>query len=492
MPHDPPSLATLLTKVGAFQDEPFTLIDVGCSGGLYEPAHDFMPDLRAVGFDPLVSEIDRLNMEQGSEHVLFEAALVGEDDWVQQPHRASPGVVARSSAARFAELHDHDHMREYYNAGQDIQTTHEIVRLDGWLAGHPGWTIDWVKTDTDGNDLTVLRSLGHRITEPLAISLEAQFDMDSGPEHDSFANVFNLLVANGFRLFDLRPTRYSRGAMPQPFEWDMPAQTTRGQVLQADALFCRDLAVEGADSPARILKLACIFDQMDLQDCAAELLEVYGDVTPAERPIDRLTLEKVLADRTPLGLTPAESRTAFEADPSVFFPARADNGELIPAGSDAVGGRPPAPAISPGGAPLEIGTADGRSASALGTGWSEAEEAGAWTCRPHATLWLDIPEEAAGCILEMQHWRLSADEAMQTLAVSVNGQMLAEAEGAPDGVARFLMPDHLEPGVSEITIYAWPLLRPADVMGSDDERTLGIWLSKVRLAGADEGGAPDA
>ena len=59
--HDAPSLAMLLTEVGAFRDEPFTLIDVGCSGGLYEPAHDFMPDIRAVGFDPLISEVDRLN-----------------------------------------------------------------------------------------------------------------------------------------------------------------------------------------------------------------------------------------------------------------------------------------------------------------------------------------------------------------------------------------------------------------------------------------------
>ena len=472
----------LLTEVGAFQDEPFTLIDVGCSGGLYEPAHDFMPDLRAVGFDPLISEVDRLAREHSSNDVLFEAALVGEDDWVQQPHRVSPGVVARSSAARFAEIHDHDHVRAYYNAGQDIEITDKGVRLDRWLTGHPEWIIDWVKTDTDGNDLTVLRSLGERIAEPLAISLEAQFDMDAGAEKDSFANVFNLLVASGFRLFDLRPTRYSKSAMPQAFEWEMPAQTTRGQILQADALFCRDLAVEGTDSPGRILKLACIFDQMGLQDCAAELLETHSDVVSTTCSLDPLAIEQVLACRTPLGMTPAESRKALEADPSVFFPTRADNGDLIPARSG--------PAISPGSAPLEIGTAEGRSTWALGTGWCEAEEAGAWTCRPHATLLLDIPEVAAGCILELHHWRLGADEAAQTLAVSVNGQMLADVEGAPDGVARFVMPDQLAPSPSEITIYAWPLLKPADVMVSDDERTLGVWLSRVRLAGAGEGGDP--
>ena len=88
--HDAPSLASLLTATGAFQEEPFTLVDVGCSGGLYEPARDFMPDLRAVGFDPLISEIGRLNREHGSDRLLFEAALVGEDDWLQPPHRERP------------------------------------------------------------------------------------------------------------------------------------------------------------------------------------------------------------------------------------------------------------------------------------------------------------------------------------------------------------------------------------------------------------------
>ena len=491
-PPDTPTLARVLTDAGTFRDAPFTLIDVGCSGGLIDMAGEFSPDLRAVGFDRLTTEVERLQSLESRTDVRFEAALVGAGDAYVGVPRSTPNVFNRSSAALYWRMHDFDHAREYFNAGEKIQVTERRIRLDEWLAGHPEWRVDFLKVDTDGADLDVLLSLGERLAEPLAIYIEVSFDGDPGPSHNVFSTIFDMVTAAGFRLFSLTPTTYARGEFPQPFEWEMPAQTVRGQIMQADALFCRDLAVEGDDDPSRILKLASIFDLMDLQDCAGELLEAHTDALRTATEASDDDIARALAGRTPLGLTPAESRKAFKEDPSVFFPTRADNGDLIPAGSDAEGGRPPAPAISPGGAPLEIGTAEGRSASALGTGWSEAEEAGAWTCRPHATLSLDIPEAAAGCVLEMHHLRLGADEAAQTLAVSVNGQMLVEADNATDGVARFVMPDHLEPGASEITIYAWPLLKPADVTGSDDERTLGVWLSGVRLAHAGEGGDPNA
>lgn len=489
---DAPSLARVLTDAGTFHDAPFTVIDVGCSGGLVDLADEFSPDLRAVGFDPLTTEVERLKSLEPRPGVEFEAALVGAGDAYIGVPRDTPNIFDRSSAALYSRIHGFNHAREYFNAGEEIRVTDRRIRLDDWLAGRPDWRVDFLKVDTDGADLDVLVSLGERLAEPLAIYIEVSFDGDPGPSHNVFSTIFDLLTAAGFRLFSLTPTTYARGAFPQPFEWEMPAQTVRGQIMQADALFCRDLAVEGKDNPSRILKLASIFDLMDLQDCAGELLEAHADAIRTATTASDDAIARALAGRTPLGLTPAESRKAFEADPSVFFPTRADNGDLIPAGSDVEGGRPPAPAISPGDAPLEIGTAEGRSTSALGTGWSEAEEAGAWTCRPHATLSLDVPESAAGCILELHHWRLKADPAAQTLAVSVDGQMLAAAEGVPDGVARFVMPDHLEPGPSEITVYAWPLLKPADVMGSDDERTLGIWLSGVRLARAGSGGDPRA
>jgi len=189
--------------------------------------------------------------------------------------------------------------------GRTIQLTERRVALAEWLTGHPDWIVDLVKVDTDGSDISAIRSLGNRLSEPLAIHIEVQFDGETGPDRNVFSTVFDTLLESGFRLCSLDPSRYAKAALPLPFQWQMPAQTTRGQVMQAGALFCKDLAVEGTDSPLRILKLACIFDLLDLPDCAVELLEVHADALEEVLPV---ALDDVLAAtgrRTQLGQAPA-------------------------------------------------------------------------------------------------------------------------------------------------------------------------------------------
>ena len=482
--YDTSPLARVLTDAGTFRDAPFTLMDVGCSGGLIEIGNAFSPDLRAVGFDPLSTEIERLKASEKRAGVEYEATLVGAGEAEVGSPRKTPGVFTRSSAAAYSRLHGFDYQRAYFNSSEDIQATDRVVRLDEWLAGRPDWRVDFLKVDTDGADLDVLLSLGNRLDEPLAIHAEVLFDGDPGPTHNVFSTIFDLVAGAGFRLFSLTPTMYAREAFPQPFARDLPAQTVRGQVMQADALFCRDLAVEGDDDPVRILKLASIFDLMDLQDCAAELIEVHADAVRAAGGATGDDIARALAGGTPLGMTPAESRQVFGATPSVFFPTRDESGRLVPAGARDADGQARPPVIVPGGAEVQIGTGDGRTTSALGTGWFAPEESGAWTCRPHATLSMDFTETAPRGLLEMDYSRLDADGAGRTLAVSLNGEMLPTVPGTPEGVARFLMPRQPELGVSVLTIYAWPLLRPADVFGSPDERMLGIWVSAVRLMSA--------
>jgi FkbM family methyltransferase len=485
-PPDTPTLARLLTDAGTFRDAPFTLIDVGCSGGLIDMAGEFSPDLRAVGFDPLTTEVERLQSLESRAGVRFEAALVGAGDAHIGVPRETPNVFERSSAALYSRLHGFDHAREYFNAGAEIQVTDRRIRLDEWLAGHPDWRVDFLKVDTDGADLDVLLSLGERLAEPLAIYVEVSFDGQPGPSHNVFSTVFDLMTNAGFRLFALPVTKYARGVFPQPFEWEMPAQTTRGQIMAADALFCRDLAVEGDDDPSRILKLASIFDLMDLQDCAGELLEAHADAIRTATAVSDDAIARALADRTPLGLTPAESRKAFEADPSVFFPTRADNGDLIPAGQTE---EPVRVAVTPDGSAVAIGTADGRSHECLDTGWSQSEEHGAWTAAPHASLALHLLAPIPAQSVLMLNGRTLTDVQIEaTLAVAINDILLARDGDPVDGEVRFSVPHRIDAGSAELTIYAWPLVRPSDLTDSDDTRRLGFWLSAFSIIPGKGGG----
>jgi len=55
----------------------FFLLDVGCSGGIEEHWFAFGDRLRAIGFDPLIAEIDRLSSLNTDPGVVYEAAYVG-------------------------------------------------------------------------------------------------------------------------------------------------------------------------------------------------------------------------------------------------------------------------------------------------------------------------------------------------------------------------------------------------------------------------------
>src|SRR6478672_8927045 len=58
--------------------EELMLIDVGASGGIDGFWGEcFGAKLKAVGFDPLIAEVDRLNKVRGYGGIRYEAALVG-------------------------------------------------------------------------------------------------------------------------------------------------------------------------------------------------------------------------------------------------------------------------------------------------------------------------------------------------------------------------------------------------------------------------------
>jgi hypothetical protein len=186
--------------------------------------------------------------------------------------------------------------------------------------------VDFLKTDTDGFDIAVL--LGGRETltgsPVLAVQSEVMFQGLLVDYANSFANVDRLLRNLGFSLFGITPIYYSRGDLPLHFAY--PGQcsnTVSGQVVWADVLYCRDLAIPSYEktwgieiTPSQVLKLACIYELYRLADCAAELLITFRDRLgfDIEPYLDLLTPE-INGQQ----LSYREYNAAFERDPKAFF-----------------------------------------------------------------------------------------------------------------------------------------------------------------------------
>jgi len=317
-------------------DSDFFLLDVGASGGVERHWSAFGDRLRAVGFEPLVAEAERLQARAAGSKISYEAAFVtcaGFDQLFPPELRGdrirskNNDPFQRVSAVRAQELMRMNYAEHVFNAGAPAVYTDRRIVLDDFIAPADYPSIDFVKIDTDGHDFEVLLGTDAllRAGGVLGMSIEAQFHGAVDPHANTFANIDRWMREHGFSLFDLEVYRYSRSALPAPFVYDIPAQTTAGQVLWGEAVYFRDLAdPEYArmwpyePTRERVLKLAVLFDLFGLADCAAELLvNRRNELGPV---VDQLL--DILADPEGAPGTYRESMRAFEADPQALYRGR--------------------------------------------------------------------------------------------------------------------------------------------------------------------------
>jgi hypothetical protein len=334
-----PILRRVVEK-GLWGDSPLFLLDVGASGGIEPHWRVFGDRLRAIGFEPLISEVDRLNRAAEGTDVRYEAAFVTCRDYDalfppdlrnDRVRSRSNDAFARTSATRAQELLNMNYVEQVFNAGTPITYSDLFVVLDEFIPRDEYGKLDFIKVDTDGHDIEVvlgteqMLSAGH----VLGFSIEAQFH---GAPHDSantFANIDRFMRGHGFTLFDLDVFRYSRAALPAPFIYDIPAQTTSGQVLWGEAVYFRDIGDAEYEQKwpfemtrERIVKLACLFALFGVPDCAAEMLTVRGDF------LDAATRQELLDTLTPPEGPGMPERPSyadyvgrFERDVKSFYPS---------------------------------------------------------------------------------------------------------------------------------------------------------------------------
>lgn len=284
----------------------------------------------------MIAETERLQQQASGTKIRYEAAFVTCRDFdrlfppeLRSDHISSKNndPFQRVSAVRAQELMRMNYAESVFNLGAPAVYTDRFVVLDDYIPTAQRSAVDFVKIDTDGHDFEVLLGTDALLNAggALGMSIEAQFH---GAVHDyanTFANIDRWMRGHGFSLFDIEVYRYSRGALPAPFVWDIPAQTVTGQVLWGEAVYFRDLADPSYEQmwslrPTReqVLKLASLFELFGLPDCAAELLqnrrEIVGDRCDA-------LLDELIGQNAPPGAY-KKWLDRFDRDPESFYRSR--------------------------------------------------------------------------------------------------------------------------------------------------------------------------
>ncbi len=283
---------------------PFFLVDVGASGGIDSKWLVYKGLLKAVGFDPLIKECERLNLLTGNQDISYISGYVGSDFGSGSPPNENAIRKNNHPGDRLSCIEANERLKvdanERYNSFQEVSFSEEKIILDKYFS-QTDHKIDFLKIDTDGHDFDVLIGARQLLKNKhcLGICIESQFHGDIGDNANTFSNIDQFLRENGFTLFDLQIHKYSRRDLPGKFLISIPAQTDTGQVQWADAMYFRDLGnkkyAETWNYPItgnKLIKLASLYEFHNLHDCAIELInihkEILKDVIDVEKAIELL------------------------------------------------------------------------------------------------------------------------------------------------------------------------------------------------------------
>ncbi len=351
---DNPLVAAYLAKAHVLSEDPFVLLDIGCSGGIDSAWRSFGTDLVAYGFDPQRSECERLQAKEDNPRISYLPKFVGLEpnhEFMRRKAAMDPQILgyfnpwSRLSAA-YASSISTKIAPQSNPVSENVVVKSEKVGVADFVRSQNLASVDFIKIDVDGPDLEVVISTQDILKSHgvLGFAVEVNFTGSYFDADNTFHNMDRLLRSMGYALFDIAVRHYSRKDLPAPFLYNIFAQTSFGQSIQGDVLYLRDVAApqyhkvwDDKLRPTQILKLAALFEMFNLPDCAAELILAHrGDLSGL---IDVGELLNVMTP--PLRgqtVTFAQYQEAFHSQMDLFFPdAKPRSGNPEPrAGEEAI------------------------------------------------------------------------------------------------------------------------------------------------------------
>lgn len=327
-----------------FLNDPFALIDVGCSGGIHSVWKEFKEQIMIHAFDPLIDEIEYLKKHEQNPNYFYYDSFVGllDDHSFKKNKRAfeqhelseyfnSSTPWKRSSAPLIAALQSKPNLVTFT---ADRSVTKNFISLDEFITKNSLKDVDFIKIDTDGADLEVLMSCEKSLSGEkniLGFMVEVNWSGSATPFCNTYHNIDRLLKQYGYNPFAISITQYTKSALPGPFALSIPAQTRTGQPVQGDVIFMFDAgaadfekATKRSLTDIQILKIACLFDLFNLPDCAAELLLKYKERLDKTVNVNAL-LDLLAKEFDPNSESYEKYIQNIHNDPSILFPDSSNN-----------------------------------------------------------------------------------------------------------------------------------------------------------------------
>ncbi len=253
---------------------PVVYVDVGAMGGVPGYWRRLGPHCRMIAFEPDEREFEKL---KNSESVTYLPYALG-----AKGSRELAFYVAKDAGKSSVYRPNMNVLSGFPDAGRyaTVQTVRfpgeKVKSLDEALALHQIKGVDFIKLDTQGSELGILKGAQSALPEVFGCEIEVEFcELYEG--QPLFADVDAFMRGHGFELVDLRRAFWKRAA------WG--GYIGRGQLVFGDALYFRRpenflerLAAFGPGQRlSKIARALAVCMVYRLPDYAADLLNKARD-----------------------------------------------------------------------------------------------------------------------------------------------------------------------------------------------------------------------
>ncbi|WP_061255853.1 FkbM family methyltransferase [Leptospira interrogans] len=262
------------------KNNPLVIADVGASGGLHPRWEEFTSSYKGILFEPDPREYEQLIKKVDNRIVIIDTALSDSKKEILF-HLCKKQQVSSvfKPNTRFLDM--------FPDAGRhDVERTIQIQsdRMDSLLKEKGIQYVDFLKIDTQGFELAILKGASGYIGDIIGLQIEVEF-VEMYLEQPLFSQVDEYVRKQGFELFDLQRYYWKR-------KNSIATGITKGQLIFGDTLYFKtpesilsDLNV----SSDKLIRAICIYLIYGYVDLAQILFEESG----LKKRLDKATLHLV-------------------------------------------------------------------------------------------------------------------------------------------------------------------------------------------------------